>query len=95
MRTDTALIHGGARTAEHDPTAAPIYQTATFRQSTAVDFDEFDYTRTDNPTRSATPFQWVRSCFLSALSASARSIGLRSARMMFSISAATWISSSL
>ncbi len=51
MRTFTALIHGGACRTEHDPTSAPICQTATFRQSTAIGFDEFDYTRTDNPTR--------------------------------------------
>ncbi|QDU86353.1 Cystathionine beta-lyase [Planctomycetes bacterium Pla163] len=37
-----------------DPFAAsalPLYQTATFRQSSAERFDAFDYTRTDNPTR--------------------------------------------
>jgi cystathionine beta-lyase len=31
--------------------APPIYQTATFRQPSAVDFGEYDYTRTANPTR--------------------------------------------
>jgi cystathionine beta-lyase len=37
-----------------DPFAAispPIYQTATFRQPTASEFGEYDYTRTANPTR--------------------------------------------
>ena len=29
----------------------PIYQTATFRQSTAIGFDEYDYSRSGNPTR--------------------------------------------
>jgi cystathionine beta-lyase len=29
----------------------PIYQTATFRQPSAVDFGEYDYSRTANPTR--------------------------------------------
>jgi cystathionine beta-lyase len=29
----------------------PIYQTATFRQSTATGFDEYDYSRSGNPTR--------------------------------------------
>jgi cysteine-S-conjugate beta-lyase len=30
----------------------PIYQTATFRQSSPTEFGEFDYSRTANPTRS-------------------------------------------
>lgn len=39
---------------ENDPygaVAPPIYQTATFRQPSAVDFGEYDYSRTANPTR--------------------------------------------
>ncbi len=32
--------------------APPIYQTATFRQPTATEFGEYDYTRSGNPTRS-------------------------------------------
>jgi cysteine-S-conjugate beta-lyase len=38
----------------HDPYGAvspPIYQTATFRQPSAVEFGEYDYSRTANPTR--------------------------------------------
>ncbi|MEM8710051.1 MAG: PLP-dependent aspartate aminotransferase family protein [Planctomycetota bacterium] len=35
-------------------TASPLYQTATFGQTSAHAFDEFDYTRTDNPTRRST-----------------------------------------
>ena len=31
--------------------STPIYQTATFRQPTATDFGEYDYSRTANPTR--------------------------------------------
>jgi cystathionine beta-lyase len=31
--------------------APPIYQTATFRQPTASEFGEYDYTRSGNPTR--------------------------------------------
>jgi cystathionine beta-lyase len=42
---------------DHDDTfgavSPPIYQTATFRQPTAAEFGEFDYSRTANPTRSA------------------------------------------
>lgn len=40
--------------AEDDPygaVAPPIYQTATFRQPSAVEFGEYDYSRTANPTR--------------------------------------------
>jgi cystathionine beta-lyase len=40
--------------AENDPygaVAPPIYQTATFRQPSAVEFGEYDYSRTANPTR--------------------------------------------
>ena len=32
--------------------STPIYQTATFRQPTAVEFGEYDYSRSGNPTRS-------------------------------------------
>jgi cystathionine beta-lyase len=33
--------------------APPIYQTATFRQPSALELGEYDYTRTANPTRTA------------------------------------------
>jgi len=39
---------------DRDPFGAvspPIYQTATFRQPSAVDFGEYDYSRSANPTR--------------------------------------------
>jgi cystathionine beta-lyase len=39
---------------EDDPygaVAPPIYQTATFRQPSAIEFGEYDYSRTANPTR--------------------------------------------
>lgn len=35
-------------------TSAPLYQTATFAQECPTEFGEFDYTRTDNPTRRST-----------------------------------------
>jgi cystathionine beta-lyase len=35
----------------HGAIAPPIYQTATFRQPTATEFGEYDYTRSGNPTR--------------------------------------------
>ena len=34
------------------PVATPIYQTATFRQTSATEFGEYDYSRSGNPTRS-------------------------------------------
>jgi len=55
MKIATRCVRGACVTAERDPYAAvapPIYQTATFRQPSAVDFGEYDYTRTANPTRS-------------------------------------------
>ncbi len=51
MKTSTRCVHLGT---ENDPYGAivpPIYQTATFRQPTASEFGEYDYTRTGNPTR--------------------------------------------
>lgn len=51
MKTSTRCVHLGA---ENDPYGAivpPIYQTATFRQPTASEFGEYDYTRSGNPTR--------------------------------------------
>src|ERR1700745_238319 len=35
----------------HGAISPPIYQTATFRQPTASEFGEYDYTRSGNPTR--------------------------------------------
>ncbi|MDP2480566.1 MAG: PLP-dependent transferase [Candidatus Palauibacterales bacterium] len=43
--------------AVYRPTSVPIYQTATFEQASATGFGAFDYTRTDNPTRSAVETQ--------------------------------------
>ena len=40
--------------------STPIYQTATFRQPSAVEFGEYDYTRTANPTRTALERQIAR-----------------------------------
>lgn len=50
----TVVARGGAIDADpYGATSPPLYQTATFGQRTATGFDEFDYTRTDNPTRRA------------------------------------------
>lgn len=50
----TALVRNG--TVAGDPfgaTSPPLYQTSTFTQDRCDAFGEFDYTRTDNPTRRA------------------------------------------
>jgi len=36
---------------QHDAVVPPIYQTATFRQPGALEFGEYDYSRSGNPTR--------------------------------------------
>jgi cystathionine beta-lyase len=51
MKTATRCVR---IVSERDPFGAvvpPIYQTATFRQPSAVDFGEYDYSRSANPTR--------------------------------------------
>jgi len=42
------------------PTSVPMYQTATFGQSRADGFDEFDYSRSGNPTRRVLEDQLAR-----------------------------------
>eukprot|EP00121_Abeoforma_whisleri_P007052 Awhi_evm1s6427 len=37
----------------YNPASTPIYQTATFKQSSAVSMGQYDYSRSGNPTRSA------------------------------------------
>ena len=36
---------------QHRPSATPVYQTATFDQESPLEFGEFDYSRSGNPTR--------------------------------------------
>ena len=36
----------------HNASSVPIYQTATFKQTSATQTGEYDYTRSGNPTRS-------------------------------------------
>lgn len=53
-RLATLLARGGAIHADpHGATSPPLYQTATFAQERADAFGEYDYSRTDNPTRGA------------------------------------------
>lgn len=51
MKTSTLCVHQPIGNDPHGAVAPPIYQTATFRQPTATEFGEYDYTRTANPTR--------------------------------------------
>ena len=51
MKIPTRCVRVFAEDDPHGAVAPPIYQTATFRQPSAVDFGEYDYSRTANPTR--------------------------------------------
>lgn len=57
MKTSTRCVHLDAIDDAYDAgdvygaISPPIYQTATFRQPTASEFGEYDYTRSGNPTR--------------------------------------------
>lgn len=52
MKTATRCVHLDVDGDPHGAVVPPIYQTATFRQYSATEFGEYDYTRTANPTRS-------------------------------------------
>jgi cysteine-S-conjugate beta-lyase len=51
MKTSTRCVHFRNQADPYGAIAPPIYQTATFRQPSALEFGEFDYTRSGNPTR--------------------------------------------
>jgi cystathionine beta-lyase len=51
MKTATRCVHLSPNRDPFGAVSPPIYQTATFRQPSAVEFGEYDYTRTANPTR--------------------------------------------
>src|SRR3990172_8517551 len=51
MKTATSCVHLDNDTDVFGSITPPIYQTATFRQPTALEYGEYDYTRTANPTR--------------------------------------------
>ena len=57
MKTSTLCIQLPPRDDPYGAMAPPIYQTATFRQPGALEFGEYDYSRTANPTRSLTEEQ--------------------------------------
>lgn len=66
---DTLLARGGALMGDpYHATTPPLYQTATFAQEDPTRFGDFDYTRTDNPTRRALEAQ------LAALEGAARAL---------------------
>eukprot|EP01135_Chromosphaera_perkinsii_P002389 Nk52_evm43s222 gene=Nk52_evmTU43s222 len=53
-RVATNIVHveGNKHDKEgYNPASTPIYQTATFKQDSAVSMGEYDYTRSGNPTR--------------------------------------------
>ncbi len=52
MNRWTQLVHFNPNPGDpHCPNTTPIYQTATFAQSSASEFGQYDYTRSGNPTR--------------------------------------------
>lgn len=61
MHFDTKLIHDPRLFSEHNPsTATPIFQTATFAQSSSAANDRYDYSRSGNPTRDVLEQQLAR-----------------------------------
>src|SRR5262249_9712681 len=61
MRFATRLLHYDACPGDpHRPVATPIYQTATFEQESAVEFGQYDYSRSGNPTRTVLEDQLAR-----------------------------------
>jgi len=52
MKIDTRLVQSsGCPGDPHRAVTTPIYQTATFEQESALEFSEYDYSRSGNPTR--------------------------------------------
>jgi cystathionine beta-lyase len=51
MKTATQCVHFDSTDDPYCSISPPIYQTATFRQPSADEFGEYDYTRSGNPTR--------------------------------------------
>ena len=53
LKPSTRLVHFDACPGDpYRPVATPIYQTATFEQESAIEFGQYDYSRSGNPTRS-------------------------------------------
>src|SRR5215510_5080089 len=60
MKTATQCVRFDSNDDPHSSISPPIYQTATFRQPSADEFGEYDYTRSGNPTRSLVERQIAR-----------------------------------
>lgn len=63
MKTATECVHlesDGSEDKAYGAVSPPIYQTATFRQQSADEFGEYDYSRSGNPTRSLVEKQLAR-----------------------------------
>jgi cystathionine beta-lyase len=60
MKTATQCVHFDSNDDPHCSISPPIYQTATFRQPSADEFGQYDYTRSGNPTRSLVERQIAR-----------------------------------
>lgn len=61
MELSTKLVHFDAAPGDpYRPTSTPIYQTATFEQSSALGFGQYDYSRSGNPTRTVLEDQLAR-----------------------------------
>jgi cystathionine beta-lyase len=51
VKASTRCVHVATNGDPYGAISPPIYQTATFRQESPVEFGEYDYSRTANPTR--------------------------------------------
>lgn len=60
MKISTQCVHFDSSEDPHCSISPPIYQTATFRQPSADEFGQYDYTRSGNPTRSLVERQIAR-----------------------------------
>src|SRR5215813_3459604 len=60
MKTATQCVRFDSNGDPHCSISPPIYQTATFRQPSADEFGEYDYTRSGNPTRGLVERQIAR-----------------------------------
>ena len=60
MKISTECVHLENDDEKFGAIVPPIYQTATFRQPTATEFGEYDYSRSGNPTRTLVEKQLAR-----------------------------------
>ena len=60
MKISTECVHLENDDEKFGAIVPPIYQTATFRQPTATEFGEYDYSRSGNPTRTLVENQLAR-----------------------------------